>query len=84
MHIHLMRVQDTPSQRTWWIKGDNGDDDLMKFRPKTSKARAIRKFEARHDCKVTKLYTYKGGVHRPSEAAMTTVDIMQRHEKKED
>lgn len=79
MHIHLMRVQDTPAQRCWWIKGDRAEDDLMKFKPKVTRFEAIKRFELRHGCSVTKIYTYKDGVHSQAEAVMTVLDITEKH-----
>lgn len=82
MHIHLMRVQKTGSQRQWWIKGDNAKDDLMKFAPKVTQREAITIFELEYDGTETKLYTYNG-TFSPAEAAMTVADILRGHEKKE-
>ena len=83
MHIHVMRVQKTKSQRQWWIKGDTGDNDLMKFHPKITRKEAITIFELEYDCKVNGLYYYKG-THRPSEAAMTAADIMLKYQAEEE
>lgn len=80
MHIHVMRVQDTPSQRCWWMKGDNAETDLTKFSPRDSLARAIQTFEERHSCSIEKITRYRG-IHRPSEAVMTVLDIIRKHEK---
>lgn len=82
MHIHVLRVQETKSQRTWWIKGDNAEDDLMKFKPPVTQIEAIHAFELRHNCSVTKLYTYKdekGECDTPATAAMTVADIIRKH-----